>query len=229
MPDVLQKASNFGGGATSRTATLAAPATAGNGLLVIGATLNNTSANVTDPSGYGTARAVAGTTGTQVLKAWFKLAAGGETTATVAVTTAGNIELHFYEISGVDPDLETAWDVTATNQALGSGQTSASSGTTATAAVRPGLAVAAVSTNAGGAFGSIPAFTNGYDDVTDGIASSSRLLASAVHEHSGGGALETTASWTTAGTPRALIVNIIGPEPPADPTLSNAILIGAVG
>jgi hypothetical protein len=199
--DFIQMAEDTGTGVSTDTIAFSA-ATAGN-LLIVMAAISTADTWGTAPTGYTLLTQVPNGSGTMTSIWYYKIAAGGETGATVAWSGVQTYRLGMAEFEGAFD--ATPLDVTAEDETnISTAVTSQPSGTTATTAQNDALALAFFGGERGDFISNATAYTNSfterafYDGPTSpgrpGLAIASRVLSAT-------GTYTTTFSCTDTGTP----------------------------
>lgn len=197
--DTVQSAQGTGTSGEA-SATLGAGATAGN--LIIFAIARSAVTAVTGDwgaiSGFTAFPQSPGNTGNMGSAAWWKIAAGGETTVTTASTDeTGNWCAAVVEIEG--PFAASPLDKSAEDEShISSTATSQSSGTTATTTQNDELAVAYIGADNGSNVSTTRAYTNSFSEVIFANSGARASVIVAKKVLSATGAIETT--FSTAGT-----------------------------
>lgn len=199
--DLVQWAEDTGTGVSTDTISFSA-ATAGNLLIVMGCLVAADTWG-TAPTGYSVLTQVPDTTGLFTAIWYWKIAAGGETGATVAWGAIPNYRLGMAEFEGAFA--ASPLDVTAEDETnISTAVTSQASGTTATTAQADALGVAMFAGERADFFSNATAYTNSFVERAfyDGPASPGRPgLAIASRVLTATGTYSTTFSCTDTGTP----------------------------
>jgi hypothetical protein len=201
VPAFVQSASANSGGTevTTQNVTLAAPATAGN-LLVMSANCDST---IPAPSGFTLAVSAINA---QACYLWYKTATGGETTIAVAPTVARVVVAGIAEYSGI---AASPLDATATNTGTVSTSGPVSAGSTGSTAQAAELVVAVTGPHGGFVSATAPTsptWTNSYvNRVADNTADSvnpgrNAALFMADLVVAATGTQSTSTSWTNAAS-----------------------------